>query len=355
VRHVLTSTPIDFEMFRERAASDKGPSHVIDELAERLGARVVQPGDAPVAVRDRLLALAFSEPEHWAAARAAFRAIEPGDLVFCGDGVGIAAAVVNAATRRKARVATQVMAPQRIRIRVFLTALRLTRQLPLLLVGSSDKAEFLMRSLRVDHTQVVELTEQVDERFFRPSSCPAPARQRPLIASCGLEQRDYDTLAKAVDGRDVDVLVCAASPNYTSRTAVRMPVELPPNMEMRHLEFDTLRELYQHADATVVSLLPNNYSAGLTSLLEAMACHSPTVITRTPGLASDLIDAGLVWGVDPGDPEALWAAINTILSDPAAAADRSERALVHFQEHFTSTVFLDRLLDALTQFHMGHQ
>lgn len=354
MRHVLTATAFDFDAFRQRALADEGPGHVIGDLIGRLDARVVQPDEVNPDRRDRILAKVFGDPAHWAAARAAFRRVEPGDLVFCsGEGPGLAAAVVNAATRRRAKVATQVMAPRRVRTRVVLTGLRLVGRTPLLLVGTSDKAEFLERSLRLDDSRVVTLSEQVDERFFRPSSTRPEPRDRPLVASCGLEQRDYDTLARAVVDRDVDVLVCAASPNFDSRTRVRMPDELPDNMEMRHLEFAELRDLYQRADVTVISLLFNTYSAGLTALLEAMACGCPAVITRTPGLAADLIDAGLVWGVSPDDPRDLWRTLERILDDPTAAAERAERALAHYRQHFTSDRFLDRLVATLDRYQSG--
>lgn len=333
-----------------------GPGHVMGDLAERLGAQVVQPGEVPVGRLDRLLAVAFGEAELWAAARAAFRTVRPGDLVFCsGEGAGVAAAAVNAVTRRRAKVATGFMAPRRPRARVALLALRLTGQLPLLLVGTADKSEFLKRWLRIDDSRVVTLTEQVDERFFRPPSTPPPSRDRPLIASCGLEQRDYETLARAVDSRDVDVLVCAASPNYQSGTKLRMPEVMPSNMEMRHLEFDELRDLYQQADVTVISLLHNTYSAGLTALLEAVACGCPAIITRTPGLVSELVDADVVWGVPPDDPAALWDMLTTVLTDSEAAEAQAERALAHYRERFTSERFLDHLLAALLAHEKGER
>lgn len=53
--------------------------------------------------------------------------------------------------------------------------------------------------------------------------------------------------------------------------------------------------------------------------MEAMACRRPVIITRTPGLASRLIDAGVVTGVMPGDAAEMQQAILELLNHPERA------------------------------------
>lgn len=352
--YVVVHRPLDIAKLRELAAADLHPSHLMDELASVLHARMVQPDEVLPGLADRVLSRLIGSPDDWAAVRHTLAMASDGDLIYCESEVsGLPAALVAAVTRRRVVVATSIMAPRRLRQRALLKLLAMARSLPLLLTGTSYQAEFLAHWLELDPEEVVNLSVQVDGRFFRPADGSPVRRERPLIAGSGLEQRDYETLAEAVRGRDVDVRVCAVSPNASNRTRLRMPESLPPNMEIEHLAFPDLRRLYQTADLTVLPLLYNEYSAGLTALLEAIACGSPAVITRTPGLAEELIELGLVWGVPPADPAALWSTIEEVLGDPAAARRRRDAALLHFRDHLTSTAYLDRLLCALQRHASG--
>ena len=82
--------------------------------------------------------------------------------------------------------------------------------------------------------------------------------------------------------------------------------------------------------ATDVFVLPS-YLEGLSnSMLEALSCGLPTVVTDVPGL-EDIIAHGVNgWIVPPGDPDALADGIITVLgnSDLAAALGQAARALV---------------------------
>jgi glycosyltransferase involved in cell wall biosynthesis len=115
----------------------------------------------------------------------------------------------------------------------------------------------------------------------------------------------------------------------------------------KHYEWTDLRQLYRDADVVVISLLYNHYSAGLTTLMEAMACKRPVVITRTPGLASTLIDLGVVTGVDAEDPVGLQQAILQLLNDPQAAAVQAQKAYDLFLEQFTSDGHVESIIAQL--------
>lgn len=353
-RLILTNTRFDFEAIRSRAAADMKPAHLIDQLARELDAEVIQPAEPPVPSIDRVLSLIIGLPEQWTAVREALHVGRSGDLVYCdGEESGIAIALANLVRRRGLKVAIHVTTPEHRRTKYLLKLLVLVRAPILLMAGTQQKVDDLVAWLHLDRSHVVLMSVQVDESFFRPPSTAREPRDRPLLASCGMEQRDYETLAAAVRGQLIDLKVCAVSPNLRPNTQLRMPRSVPDNMEMRHYEFDELRALYWSADVTVISLLDHDYSAGLTVLLEALGCGSPVVMTKTPGLGADLIDAGIIVGAPPGDPAALWSAIRSVLDDPEATAARRERAVAYFREHFTSAARLEQLVRVLAEFESG--
>lgn len=79
-----------------------------------------------------------------------------------------------------------------------------------------------------------------------------------------------------------------------------------------------LRDAYQEADALV---FPSEWEEpfGLVPL-EAMACATPVVATRTGGAAEFLDDGGNCLAVPPGDAAALAAALVRLADDPALRA-----------------------------------
>jgi glycosyltransferase involved in cell wall biosynthesis len=209
-------------------------------------------------------------------------------------------------------------------------------------VNTALKAQTLEDMLNLSEDSVTCLAEQTDKQFFYPEPGTIE-KHRPLIASAGLEQRDYVTLAKATHQLDLDVKVCAVSPNATSKTRCRIPEKPPQNMEMRYFDWVELRDLYRSADITVISLINNTYAAGLTVLMEAMACRRPVIITKTIGLATEMAEKGLVWGVQPDSPEELKAAIVHILDHPEEATTKAEAAYQYYLENHTSDEYIEQV------------
>ena len=339
----------DFAAFRERRRRDLGPGHAVDALADCLGALIVQPGDRAATRIDRLGARLVGTADQWALARSLVSEMEDGDFVYAtGSDAGLPVAITAVLSRRKIKLAIFYSAPARLRPRT-LTKVAAKLGIDVLpIAGSEDKVAYL-RS-RGSGRPAVLASEQTDTSFFHPPEDRSDSAT-PLITSCGLEQRDYAALADAIGPLDVHVKICAVSPNFTSSTVVSMPEQLPENVEMRRFEFDELRQLYQNAAVTVVPLLANDYSAGMTTMMEAIACGSPVIITENPGLASDFAARDLVIGVPPGDMEALRMAIERVLDDPQAARSRADRARAHVLEHHSSDRYVELLCEGLTSFH----
>ncbi len=322
--HIVLNHAFDLEEIARQAEADLRPRHCKWDAAKLLGATIHLPGSNPISQFDRLRSRLAASPSDWALARWLAPQLTQDDVVFCiseAQGFPIAALCD---PQNLPKLVVLVHNPNRPRARLAMKLLGLKERIHIFMANTKTKYEFLRQYLNLMPEQLWLFQEQhTDTRFFRPGDASTP-KLRPLIASGGLESRDYYTLAEAVRDLDVNVRVSASSPDAkaTSRT---MPSVLPKNMVCRHHELQELRQLYQDADVVVISLQAHHYQAGLTTLFEAMATRKPVIMTRTPGLAEELIDAGYIIGVEPGDAAGMSVAIADLLANPEKAQALAQR------------------------------
>ncbi|MGI9617020.1 MAG: glycosyltransferase family 4 protein [Acidimicrobiales bacterium] len=348
---MLATTPVDFEKFRRESDADRMPRHLLSMIADGLGAELHVPDPSRVTRLDRALSLLYANPYHWEMARRVFPTLADGDGVFTtGCDAGVPLALLCSLRRRRVAFAINFMAPGRLRTRIAGWVLVLTLQRMLAMASLEQQSERLARSFGRKATAIATIGYTTDCSFFRPPDRDGSVqeRTRPLVAGSGTEQRDYATLAEAVAPIDVDCRVCFVSPNFSSKTQFTVPDPVPANMEFRHYEFAELRELYQAAAVTVVPTLENDYSAGLTALFEAIACECPVVITDTPGLIREMIDADLVLGVSPGSVDDLSHGLKVAITDRVESADRARRARQDLLGRYSSEEFCRRITVLLT-------
>ncbi|WP_416673059.1 glycosyltransferase family 4 protein [Egbenema bharatensis] len=345
--HIALSRQFDLDGIQRKAEMGLCPRHTMWILQQQLNAVVHQPDKTIVTRFDRLLARIIGQPEHWALARKLSSDLSSEDLVVCaGEDIGLPLAILCALRGIRAKLVVMIMAPDRPRPKILTKLLNWAKPIQLIMTNTQQKADFLQQHLQLADHEIFVYPEQTDAQFFNPGPMSAD-KQRPLIASAGLEQRDYRTLAAATQDLDLDVRACAVSPNASAATRVAFPEVMPSNMVAQHYDWPDLRQLYRDADIVVVSLLYNHYSAGLTVLMEAMACKRPVVITRTPGLASTLIDLGIVTGVEAEDPAGLKQAILHLLNHPEVAAAQAQQAYELFLEQFTSDGHVESIIAQL--------
>lgn len=224
--------------------------------------------------------------------------------------------------------------------------LHVESHIDVIIVHASRQQWILERQLGVPAAQIALLPYGVDTTFWQPT----PAADGLLVCSAGLEFRDYPTLIEAVHGMAVDVVIAAAS-HWSRRRNEAQDVPLPPNVSVTALDYARLRDLYAHARVVVVPLHDVEFQAGITTILEAMAMAKPLVVSLTRG-QRDVVrgpaglpatgNAGYVAGfgaleaeagavgqtgvyVPPGDAEALRAALQGLLDDPAQARELGEQ------------------------------
>jgi glycosyltransferase involved in cell wall biosynthesis len=128
---------------------------------------------------------------------------------------------------------------------------------------------------------------------------------------------------------------------------------LPENV---HLEIDVpfprVRECLLGARVVVLPVRENSYSGATTTLLQAMACAKPVVVTRTAAIARGyhLDDDTNCRLVPPGELAALETAVTGVLDDEGRAEGLGRRARETVERHLTWAAYtseLARLLDAV--------
>ena len=283
-----------------------GPRRDFLELSARVGGRVRYRDDAPrrAGLRGRLLG------PHMRQAWALAGETEPGDTLFAdGEHVGLPLLAALELRRRRPRRVVMIghLVSRRWKLPLFALATRLGTTGTVVL--HSVEQDRRLRGWIGRRWRTALVPYQADTTFWTPS--PAGDEGPPLILAVGSENRDYDTLVRAVDGLPARVVIAAGS--HWARTLATSG-ELPANCEhlSQPLDFAGLRELYRRAACVVVPLHDVANQSGVTVMLEAMACGVPVVVTASRG-QREVTRGPLVRAA--GDPDA------------AATADRGPQVL----------------------------
>lgn len=343
--HVVLSSTIDLVAITQAAERGERPRHALVALAAELSARIVQPADTEPGPADKLLSRLIGAPRHWALARALRRQLGAGDVVYCSDeSVGLPVMAM-CARRHGPKIMVFTHNARRPRVRFMLTLLERTGRQPHLMTVCKGQSDFLRRAIGIAEDRLLTIWDQSDTCFFRPAGSVAGGH-RPLLMSVGLEQRDYRTLAAATEDLDVDVRISGYSSNAKvyGRT---FPETLPANMTRERYDWPDLLALYQRADIAVVSLFPNDYAAGIQVLLEAIACGTPVIVTRTEGLAEYLVDTDMITVIPAGDIAAMRRAVIDKLADPRAARRHAARARERYLPVIDSARYNREIADRL--------
>ena len=340
--HIALSRHFDLQKIDEEAQAKKRPRHTMSLLSHKLQAQVYEPGGHPVSLSDRILPkiTGGSSPDHFALGRFLGQNLTSDDVVFSiaeDSGFPIAMNRQNNSPKNIVFVHN----PDRLRARLAFKLFNIAQSVDLFMTNTAFKADFLRDYLNLPPEKVYLVAEQTDTQFFTPG-LPSSQKTRPIIGSGGLEQRDYKTLAKAIADLDVDVKVCAVSPNAKAMKDT-FPEVLPKNMSVGYYDWQDLLQLYRDSDVVVISLKDHNYQAGLTTLFESLACKRPVIMTRTLGLVEEFGDAELIMTVKPNDPQGMRAAILELLNNPEKAQAMANRGYERVIKDHTSERYVDNI------------
>ena len=253
---------------------------------------------------------------------------------------GIQYLAVQAALRRKKRIAMLVHNTASLRRRLPLATLGLGRLVHRYLCLSERSKQELEASYHVDASRITVIGSRVDTKFFTPDP---DARIQLQVCSAGAVNRDYATLIDAVAPLGIPLKIAADTAwRYSTREVTSQ--EVPPFVEMRSWgTYEKLRELYA-TSAVVVVPLEKPMLSGVTVVLEAMAMGRPVIVSHNVYIEDFVRDGENAVFVPAGDPEALRKQIRYLLDHPDDAARMGQRAREWVLDGFSVEAYVSRIL-----------
>lgn len=323
--HIALTYPTAERIKQESLKPSTVPRSDLSLLAKSLNARYLFQKSYPVQPQDLICSQLSGTPEIWSFSRALVSQLGSNDLIFCpGEEIGMPLASNFGAKKERPKIAVWFHRIAGPKGRTALKLFKIADRVDLFIVSSRSNQNFLREYLNVPKSKILFFWQPLDCDFFKPRDFSSN-NTRPIVASIGLEQRDYRLLAAATENLDVDVKVSGFSKFY-SRSARTFPKVMPSNMTNERYSLPELIQLYQDADVVAICLKQNISSAGVTALLEAMAFRKPIVAVRTRGLTDYLSDEKAIISIEPGDAIGLQKAILYLLNNPQEARLRAERA-----------------------------
>ncbi|MER3433570.1 MAG: glycosyl transferase [Leptolyngbya sp. ERB_1_1] len=345
--HIAMSRAVALDQMEKEAMLGESPRHIMNALSQRLNARIHAPGSDPILPIDYLRAKLMGKPEHWALARTLSTQLTSNDIIYCtGEDVGIPIAAVCGSLSNPPQVVVQIHNAYRPRSRFSLKLFQTAKRTTLLLTNTQHQVQFLKTHLNLSSDRVSLLLEQTDLQFFTPGPA-SPNKRRAIVASVGLEKRDYRLLASATADLNVDVKISGFSADVKPELE-SFPRVMPANMTQQFYKWRDLAQLYRDADVVVVSLLKSQVTSGVTTLLEAMACCRPVIVTATPGLV-DYVASDAMIVVPPSDRASLRSAIEQAIYNPRMAEAIAKRGYALAQKRYNSDRYVVTLASHLQE------
>ena len=272
------------------------------------------------------------------------------DVVFTnGENIGIPFALL---LRSRQRPPGHVTIGHRLsagKKRLFFRVLKAHHRMNTIFVYAKTQYDLAAQNLGIETHRLQQIAFHADADFFHPKTVSSKPVDGDLISAAGLEWRDYPTLINAVrDMTGVAVRLAAASP-WSKHANETEKVALPEHVQARRYAYNELRDLYAQSDMVVVPLYENDFQAGVTTLLEAMAMGKPVIVTQTTG-QTDVVtheDNGLT--VAAGDVAGWQQAINRLRGDTLLRQRLGENARSWVEKNATLTLWVENIVQAMRQ------
>jgi hypothetical protein len=346
--HFVVSDKLNIPTRKKESAAGVAPRHFFIELSEMLSGQIYEPDfGTDTASPKRLIHKCLNTPEHLVKlADTVSQNCANDDVIFC---IGEAIALPVAYALKKKGKTTKLASFGHNLYRPRITVANI-------LWGCLNRVDrFLVFTAAAEGRSGKNRLyfEQTDDRLFSPNpdqgniKKPGAALEKPLIISIGLEKRDNMTLAKATVDLNVDVRITAFSRDAQPDPRAS-PDPMPSNMSSRFYPWRELVDLYRSADIVVVPVVPTNYAAGITSILEAAAVGRPIIATGNPALKDAVADQDIAAWVPPEDAAALRETLLNLLEHPATLASMGDKAKAIQAKHHGFASKIDEVIAELT-------
>lgn len=186
------------------------------------------------------------------------------------------------------------------------------------------------------HLWVQQLDWGAEIGQFRPGP-----RDGMFFFACGKTNRDYSpVLRAAVDiPAPIHLIVHRAFlEGHDIAPNVHLEAGSPDGMTDRGISYPELISTYFHRALAVLIPLKSiqDDTAGMTNLLEAMACGLPVIMTRTGAIDMDIELEGFGLYVDPDDDGGWITACRELIDHPLKAKSMGNRARLLAEERYNS-------------------
>jgi glycosyltransferase involved in cell wall biosynthesis len=204
---------------------------------------------------------------------------------------------------------------------------------PILTASQASRAD-ICRDFRTDPANVHVIPLGVDTRLFHPRQAARVPGRIVAVASADSPLKGVSTLlaavAKLTVEREAQLIVVGRPAPGGPTERLASDLALGDRVRFVHGISDTdLAELTASAEIAVV---PSLYEGFSLPAVEHMASGTPLIASRTGALPEVTGDAALL--VEPGDPEALAAALRDLLDAPAERDRLGAAAWQRVQERF---------------------
>jgi glycosyltransferase involved in cell wall biosynthesis len=294
---------------------------------------------------DRTVRLGGGYSGDFARVLASLGALNVADVVFSTvDTVGIPLALLGRLGRVKPPVVYAAIGlPERLvqlrgpmAIRVFREAFR---RLHTVVAYGWGEVDELRAWLGAGGPRVEFVPFGVDVEHFRPD--PGAQVEDDVVSVGADPRRDFALLVElARQHPDRSFRIVASADNARSLGT------LPANLRLEvDVPFAQIRERLLAARVVALPVRENSYSGATTTLLQAMACGKPTVVTRTAAIARgyELEDGVNCRLVPAGDFQALEQSVVRVLEDGGLATGLGLRARETVERHLTWSAYANEI------------